>query len=570
MKKKILALLLGVAALVCCAFGLSACGEVKCSGTYEDMTHFGRKEPTCTQAGWDYYDYCPVCKTYWRTGAHKKGHETTPEKQRIDPLGHDYQNGKCTRCGKTDPALLPDTLQIPDLEISSEGMLTWGGIKVASKYRVEITDEENVKHVYDVSDSEETALDLTKLSDEYELVYGKNYASITAYKPYSENIDGETVADDIPVSESKADFIAVKQNSGYSFTQLTYADEYITINGAYSDLRTDGDKQYILVERQLGATGNTVNYNLSRNVKAAQGVTVSYYRNKECTQAISSTEWSMMPFAAGATDVYIKANGGAGESVYTVRVLVIKPVTVNLIKAEKLASGYNYTTLASGLTALENDYLDLSLLYSYVSDSTKVIVDAGLKPYNRTGNSWEYKYDDCVVPLCQGKTCNFYVIYKSTLEKAQQSIEKYSQAFNCSFVWGDNGAPTYWTVSLRYDYQKTAVYVPSKLGDNDPVVLTANSLGYNNSLEKVVFEYGFTGLTNAVFQGCTQLKEVYIPYSAKDGLGDFLFPAALKDMLTVYCDGDIPNGKWNQISGTFKYFTTVRNTQIPSFNEIMS
>lgn len=570
MRKKTLALFLGIAALVCCAFGFSACGS-KCDGEYSEMTVY-EERPTCTKKGINYYVYCPKCNKYWTTPGHKK--ETTPEQNVLPALGHDYQGGKCTRCGKTDPALLPDTLQIPDLDISNEGVLSWGGIKAASKYRVEITDEENVKHVYDISDSEDTVLDLTELSDEHKLAYGKNYASITAYKPYSENIGGETIADDIPISESKTDFIAVKQNSGYSFIQTTYSDEYITVNGAYSDLRTDGDKQYILIEQQMDADKQNVRFNLSRKITASSGVSLSYYKDKDCTQCIASNEWLLWSIPAGATDFYVKATGAVNK-VYTVRALAIKPVEVNLIKADKDSSGYKFTTLLSGLTVLENDYIDVGLFYTKISSSSSVVVDEDFNAYRKTNNSethWEDVYDDCVLPVCRGKTYNYYVIENSTLNKVQSDIQKYSSAFNCKFVWGDNGMPSYWTISLKNDYAGKAVYVPSRLGDYDPVVLTANSLGYNNSLEKVVFESGFTSLTNAVFQGCTMLQEVYIPYTAKDGLGDFLFPAALKDTLSVYFEGDtqnITNNKWNQISGSFKYFTTYKNTTMPTFDEVM-
>lgn len=259
MKRRILALLLGVAALISCAFGFTACGS-NCKGEWADMTHYEYKAPTCTKAGQEYYEFCPICNAYWTTPAHKQ--QVTPESQKIPALGHSYSGGKCIRCNKTDPALLPDTLNIPDIEISQSGVLTWGGIKVASKYRIEITDGDNSKHVYDISDSESYELDLTNLSDGLELAYGKNYASITAYKPYSENIDGETLADDIPVSESKTDFITIKQNSGYSYTQLTYTDEYITINGAYSDIRTEGETNYILIEQQMAADKQSVSFNL--------------------------------------------------------------------------------------------------------------------------------------------------------------------------------------------------------------------------------------------------------------------------------------------------------------------
>lgn len=570
MRKKLLALLLGVAAVVCCTIGITACSnETGCKTEWGGMEHIAYKAPTCTKAGNESYDYCPTCKKYW-LAPHKRGKEVTPEQMKIPALNHDFQGGKCSRCGKTDPELLPDTLQIPDLAISAEGVFTWGGIKSASKYRVEITDDENVKHVYDITDSEDAALDLTDLSDGYELAYGKNYASITAYKPYSENIDGETIADDIPISESKADFIAIKQNSGYTFTQLTYADEYITINGAYSDVRTDGDKEYILLEQQIDADKQSVKFNLSRKITAAQGVSLSYYKDSECTQSISSTEWQFWSTPAGAADYYIKATGAVNK-VYTVRVLAVKPVEVKLIKAEKLASGYNFTTLLSGLTILENDYIDIEMFYSKISSSSLVVVDADFNAYRKTrGQNRQDMYDDCILPVCQGKTYNYYVIENSTLENyIKADFEKYDSAFNCKFMWGDNGMPSYWTLSLRSDYAKKEVYVPSNFGNNDPVLLTPNTLGYSNSLEKVVFGSGFTSLTRELFTGCAQMTEVYIPYSAKDGLGDFLFPKALQSTLTVYCEGNIPNGRWNQIEGTFKYFNTVRNTPIPSYGQIM-
>ena len=203
----------------------------------------------------------------------------------------------------------------------------------------------------------------------------------------------------------------------------------------------------------------------------------------------------------------------------------------------------------------------MNMFYSKFSSSSQIVVDADFNAYNRT--------DDCVMPQCQGKSYSFYVIETNYLDRVEQDLNKYSKAFDCKYVWGDNGSPSYWTLSLRYDYEKKQVFVPARIG-GDAILFTTNTLGYNNSLEKVVFENGLTGLSSAVFTGCTQLSEVYIPYSAKDGLGDFLFPAALKDVLTIYVEGAIESDKWNQISGAgFKYFTTVQNSSIPSYEEIM-
>ena len=332
MKIKFLTVLAVLSAMLCCTL-FPACGST-CKAEYSDMTVYEYVEPTCTKKGRETYYYCNLCKKYWTTPAHKK--ETSPEANVLDKLGHNYQAGKCARtgCGKIDPALLPDTLNIPDIEVSDIGMLTWGGIKIASKYRVEITDENGQKHAYDISDSQPCELNLANLEDGLQLAYGKNYASITAYKPYSENIDGETVADDIPVSESKSDFIAIKQNSGYSSTTLNYADELISINGAYSDVRTDNGEEYILIEQQMSADAQNVKFNLSSKVKAASGCLVSYYKDKNCTKEITSMDWKFWSTPAGATDYYLKVDGVVSE-VYTVRVLAVKPVEVNLLKAER-------------------------------------------------------------------------------------------------------------------------------------------------------------------------------------------------------------------------------------------
>ena len=414
MKKRIVAILLSAAALATCALGFSACGS-GCDGEYNEMTVYENKSPTCTKNGGSYYVYCPKCGKYWTTPGHKQ--QTTPEQNVISALGHSYSGGKCIRCGKTDPELLPDTLNIPDIEVSQAGVLTWGGIKVASKYRIEITDEDSAKHVYEVSDSESYELDLTNLPAGLGLTSGKNYASITAYQPWSEKVDGETIADDIPVTESKTEFIAIKQNSGYSSTALTYADEYITVNGAYADVRKDGGDDYILIEQQMAADKQYVNFNLSNKVKAAQGVTVTYYKDKNKTQSISKEDWRWMSVPAGSTDVYMTVNGSGGSRDYTVRVMAIRPISVSLMKLEKSGGVYNETSLmSSSITVLENDYIDVSMFYSKVTSSSQVVVDADFNVYERNG--------DCVMPLCIGTLYNFYVVERSDLDTIKQDFNK--------------------------------------------------------------------------------------------------------------------------------------------------
>ena len=49
------------------------------------------KEPTCTEKGYTGDIYCKVCDELLEKG------------KDIAALGHDYKNGKCTRCGEKQP-----------------------------------------------------------------------------------------------------------------------------------------------------------------------------------------------------------------------------------------------------------------------------------------------------------------------------------------------------------------------------------------------------------------------------------------------------------------------------------
>ena len=50
------------------------------------------KEATCTEPGYTGDTVCKVCEKVLETG------------KQTDALGHEFKNGKCTRCGRTAPA----------------------------------------------------------------------------------------------------------------------------------------------------------------------------------------------------------------------------------------------------------------------------------------------------------------------------------------------------------------------------------------------------------------------------------------------------------------------------------
>ena len=70
--------------------------------THGNMIQTPKKDATCTVDGTEEYWTCEIC------GKHYKDESgtipTTPEENKIQATGHNYENGKCTVCSEVDPA----------------------------------------------------------------------------------------------------------------------------------------------------------------------------------------------------------------------------------------------------------------------------------------------------------------------------------------------------------------------------------------------------------------------------------------------------------------------------------
>lgn len=69
------------------------------------LTEVPAKEADCTTAGNIQYWTCEGCDKYFD----KDGKEIAKDSVTIQALGHDFQDGKCTRCGAVDPSYTPVT-----------------------------------------------------------------------------------------------------------------------------------------------------------------------------------------------------------------------------------------------------------------------------------------------------------------------------------------------------------------------------------------------------------------------------------------------------------------------------
>ena len=174
-----------------------------------DIKHHAGKAATCTEKGWAAYDTCSRCnystyKEIAATGHHHNAVVTAPtctakgytthtcacgdsyKDSYINALGHNYANGKCTRCGAADPNYNPAPAA-PELKITTSAgkpKISWDAVDGAVKYWVyRSTDGKTFKY-YDSTTKTSYTNNSTTIGTTYyykvkavNVVDGKNYAS---------------------------------------------------------------------------------------------------------------------------------------------------------------------------------------------------------------------------------------------------------------------------------------------------------------------------------------------------------------------------------------------------------
>ena len=124
-----------------------------------NIKHHAAKAATCTAVGWQAYDTCTRCnyttyKEIAATGHHHDAVVTAPTctakgytthtcacggsyvDSYTNALGHNYKNGKCTRCGAADPNYKPAP-KAPELKITTSAghpKIYWNAVDGATKY----------------------------------------------------------------------------------------------------------------------------------------------------------------------------------------------------------------------------------------------------------------------------------------------------------------------------------------------------------------------------------------------------------------------------------------------------
>ena len=442
-------------------------------------------------------------------------------------------------------------------------MLTWSRLRIASKYSLTVSFPDGEK-TYEIAKSE-GSFDLSRLPDGNKLRYGKNSLTLTVYRYEEEEIGGETVGADIPVSDDT--FIAVNKNDGFSLVRTTYADEYITIDGAYSDMREDAyGKDYILIDKEIPQGKDDVSFNLSSFVTPAAGVTVKFYKTEQdrtdgTNEVTGFNNWLAEVVRPGDNRYFLRAitaNGSIED--YTVNICGVRYITFYFLTFDRSGVDenglnlYSYTSVTGSTVLLENDYLDIDSLYA-MTEGDKVIVDNKLNIFERG--------KDYTVPFvgAPSKSFSLFCADRSFIEAQAAEAALYKDIFEMTYGGFVDGRGNTWTLTFKADSTETSIVVPSSVY-GDKVALTSNSFRGASELRSVIFADGFTSLPDRLFaNGCSSLTDVTIPASVTShySLGDWMFSEDLKDQLTIYCEGDIESDTWNRVPNQMAFFRTLTN-----------
>ena len=197
----------GIETRTCTRCSASETRDINALG--HDIKHHAAKAATCTEKGWAAYDTCSRCnystyKEIAATGHHHNAVVTAPtctakgytthtcacgdsyKDSYTNALGHNYTNGKCTRCGAADPNYNPAPAA-PELKITTSAgkpKISWDAVDGAVKYWVyRSTDGKTFKY-YDSTTKTSYTNNSTTIGTTYyykvkavNVVEGKNYTS---------------------------------------------------------------------------------------------------------------------------------------------------------------------------------------------------------------------------------------------------------------------------------------------------------------------------------------------------------------------------------------------------------
>ena len=531
MKKKCLIILLSLVCVTVCVFGMVACDlthEHRYQIQYDETDHWQECQiPDCSEKiehksahdtlGED--GRCSVCgykkqdrpiESHTHQWAESWSYNETNHWHKclvddcIETIGyaiHSYTNGKCV-CGYIEPDVGGDEL-FNNIVVSDAGILSWNKIKGASKYELKVVfSGENDKQTFTI-DKSKTSVDLSTLR-QVGFPVGKTSIEINAYEIVREEIEGETIEAEIPMTDVHDSFLIVKSNGQYSLTRLKYSDEFIKLDGFYSEKVMGSKGEYYLYELPL-KDNKTTSFKITNYVKAVGKGSVELYKTREGREEekdsdkYNQLEIDMGYFTVshGERLVYarVKRDGEVKDydlCIYGLYTLSVTRYNTTFTEENGIRT-YTHTPIGKARSITERDI--------YAADELYEGVDSGSLGRDARYNVIE-KRD--LILNANSSNVNMYFYDESTVRKDCAEYAELSKTFYLNEY--ENG----WNISC--DQQITGMITLPNIIIGKKVV--AASFDYSQ-IGALIVEEGAETLV-ATFVDCWRLFDIFLPSTITD------------------------------------------------------
>lgn len=564
MKKRVVTVTMSILSALLALFVFSACQPKDnggCNGAHTWAESILRAA-TCTQEGEKKLS-CTVC-----------GHETT---ETIPLAPHDYgSDGKCKVCGADNGGGQPggddqsgDSV-FGSVTLSENGVLSWNKIQGATKYVIKVTYAgSGSTESFDIP-ADTVQRDLNTLKNDG-FPSGKSTVELTAYELDKVEIDGETVSQEVPMAGVVDVFRVTKLNGKYTLARLKYADEFLTLDGFYSQKQTVGGKSFYLFEQML-KDNKPMLFKTRNYIKAASGCRAVFYKSADGRDnADSSQEWNSNELQMGYPQIkhgdnmyYVRVTDGQGGTHdYDLNVYGLYTVTVSAYArtfTEQDGLRDNTDTLIQTFDIAERDIITEGKLYDGVAVGS-IGRDGGYNVIERADI-------EVSVPSASpdGNNKVKYELYFYDDQTVRADCAAYAESAKYFTMMSEsvNG----WSLYCNGDKIKGDVIVPDTLIGKK---VLAVSFSYS-SVNRIFLSEGATAF-NMQFTDCMSITDIWLPstitYMQDYSFGTSVFVSSVPSTMTIHCAFSQEyarsnfQSKWNHIVSTTKTFRTVYDDYMP-------
>lgn len=418
------------------------------------------------------------------------------------------------------------------------------------------------------------------MSDNFSLAFGKNTATLSAFKTEEITIDGSTYDQDVTITSDS--FNIVNLNSGYSIVHKTYTDNYVTMKDVYSTIyHDDTHGDYLIYEKEAVAQQSSYYttktsfplYSKISVTNSNHSIRVYETENDKLTGNVydeGNYNSNLMKLVGGDTKwIYIDVVDEDENVIksYNVLLYCIRSLSVNVYKVTReapnsdgdiLVSNEDYTSSLTSTKVWENDILDINMIYSAIP--TGMLVRD--KNFNIFEKNTDYNTKDMLIEGDgDNVTINLYFSEEEETREHQAEVEAWSKYYTLSYKSGysSTDAPT-WNITYKDNYNDQTIVVPATIVGFKTALTTYS---FNNSNVKwIIFETGTTSIPEKALFTCDSLMSVKIP-STVTSIGAYMLSSQLSSP-EIMIEGNssqvnLFNTNWNRIASTTNYYSYYYN-----------